>query len=236
MAVTITTRGNAENILAQIRAEASLASDYNGNTHRAIEYAATEAAVVLTQGSDLNMLEQLAGAAAVVLPFTLVAAQGAPAIVGPQVTVGTTSQLAKSVGAVTGKKALIVRIDGVTPAVGSEFTIGFGNAVGSKRVMLAINGAGIAAANVDPAGSAAQVWTHTTGNIYAIYRDDATGAWGVVLPNGTDSGNLSGSIGGFTGEAAFALIGSAGNAPGVLTLLNAGGPALPAGYTIQQFA
>lgn len=76
MPVAITARGNDDNVLAQVLADAPIVSDYNGNTQKAIEQAASVAAVALTyRGSDLNMLELLA-AGVVVGPLTFCQVDG----------------------------------------------------------------------------------------------------------------------------------------------------------------
>lgn len=71
MGVTITYRGDDDLVLAQVCTDGDIENTYNGSTHKAIEEAAENAGADLVQGSDLNMIEQLAAMANALPPYLL---------------------------------------------------------------------------------------------------------------------------------------------------------------------
>lgn len=139
---------------------------------------------------------------------------------------------------VVGKKALAASFDFATPVdLSAEFALMLRSMDDQNHVAVGVNGLGpFVRAQVNGVyhGNQLAAIPHTSGNKYALWRDSLTGAWGVVLPNGTNTGDLS-AMGAPTGELIPVLFASANTGGGAMTVLNTGGPALPVGYTYQTF-
>lgn len=235
MPTEITYHGNDDNLLAQVCTDAELEINAAQCTENAIGEAYAAAGVPQAYfGNEVNEIELLAASTGAALPVLILAA-GAVDIVGRAATFGATSGAAASDIALSGKKAFLVKVDAEVPAEGSELYLQLIKPDMSNSITFAINGVGLGVAVADPFEEGPIVWEHTTGDTYAVYRDAVTGEWGMVLPDGTDTGNLEPTLGGFTGDIRLVL-GSSGSAPGTMTMLNSGGPALPVGYSAQQFA
>lgn len=236
----ITYHGDDDGVLAQVAHDTPLSLTYIGNTHRAIELAYSVAGVVQDYfGSDLNMIERLAGAGGEV-PLTLINT-GAGFVAGRTKTFDADADGgAYALTPMHGKKAVVFRLDAYTPDEGDEFLAFISSEDQEKRVVFSVNGVGVVAGTViggvssEPANLG---WTHATGDTNALWRDNDSGAWGVVLPDGTNTGNLGAIHGAPTSLGGMYFVMMASNTPGAgsMTVLNSGGPALPIGYTQQQF-
>lgn len=235
MTVAITYKGADDLTLEQVKTDGAIVAAHVGNTQQAIEAAAVAAGVDLAgyEASDLNMIEKLVSLLASLMG--LVVAVGAAAITGLQVVFdGVADAGVTSSAIITGKKAVAVKVTANLPPAGDELRFEWSAPGGASRAGLYFDNTEISA---QLAGNAINVlaWTHASGQVYAIWRDSATGAWGVVLPDGTDTGDLSAAHGSFAGDASLLLYATLG-APATMTVQNTGGPALPAGFTYQTFA
>jgi hypothetical protein len=158
-------------------------------------------------------------------PFSAVA--GAPVIAGLAVTVTANDRAATALQ--SGKKYFYVTLAGAVPPASAVFACGFSTASGLQTVGLSVSSAGTVIASHSSGG--ATVGPYVSGETWAVYRDSVTGTWGVIKPDGTDTGALAGGFVGATQVVAVAAQAGATPATGTLTFATSGAFVFPADYS-----
>lgn len=192
MPVTITYHGDDDLVLEQVCTDGAIDSAYDGSTHRAIENAATAAGVVLWQGADLNMIEQLAAGAGEAVPYFDIIA-GAVTQAGKVLTFAipeSSAGVAKTAALVSGAKVFARCMLSMTaPADEPTQAIVIGLLAESMMTKMVVSIQETRFIVTSEGYGTEIAGTIEPGDEFTIWRNGA--AWGAILPSGANTGDLS---------------------------------------------